>query len=54
MKSPSEFQVVFLHRESIDMTKAINSLYEVVFSAEMGELMRPNFVCFLRQEETFD
>lgn len=46
MKSPSHFKGIFLHREPVDMRKAINGLCELVFSSDMGELMGPNLFVF--------
>src|ERR1700761_7072126 len=46
MKSPSEFKGVFLHREPVDMRKAINGLSAIVFSSGMGELMGPYLFVF--------
>ena len=46
MKSLSEFQGVFIHRDPVDMRKAINGLSEIVQSAGMGNLMGPNLFVF--------
>ncbi len=46
MKALSQFKGVFLHREPVDMRKAINGLSEIVFSAAMGELMGPYLFVF--------
>jgi transposase len=46
MKSVREFTEVFLHREPVDMRKAINGLSEIVQSTEMGELMKPQLFVF--------
>jgi transposase len=46
MKSISQFKGVFLHREPVDMRKAINGLAELVFTADMGELMGPYLFVF--------
>lgn len=39
MKRPSDFNGVFLHRDSVDMRKQINGLSEIVQLAKMGDLM---------------
>jgi len=46
MRSPSQFQGVFLHREPVDMRKAINGLGQIVQGADMGDLMGPNLFVF--------
>ena len=46
MKSVREFQGVFIHREPVDMRKAINGLSEIVALSEMGDLMGPNLFVF--------
>lgn len=46
MKSLSEFEGVYLHRDPVDMRKAINGLCEIVESEGMGELMGPNLFVF--------
>jgi len=46
MKSPSDFKGVFIHRDPVDMRKAINGLSVLVASAGMGELMGPNLFVF--------
>ena len=46
MKSISEFQGVFIHRDPVDMRKAINGLSEIVESAGMGSLMGPHLFVF--------
>jgi transposase len=46
MKSVREFTEVFLHREPVDMRKAINGLSEIVQSTEMGELMKAQLFVF--------
>ena len=46
MKSPSQFKGVFLHREPIDMRRAINGLSQIVFEAGMGDLMGPYLFVF--------
>lgn len=46
MKSVSEFQGVFIHREPVDMRKAINGLSVLVESAGMGDLMGPSLFVF--------
>ena len=39
MKSPNQFQGVFLHRDPVDMRKAINGLSQIVQDENMGDLM---------------
>lgn len=46
MKSPSEFKKVFLHRDPVDMRKAINGLSVLVAEAGMGNLMEPHLFVF--------
>ena len=46
MKSPLEFQKIFIHRDPVDMRKAINGLSEIVQLAEMGNLMEPHLFVF--------
>jgi len=46
MKSPSEFKGVFIHKDPVDMRKAINGLSALVESAGMGELMGPYLFVF--------
>ena len=46
MRAISEFSGVFLHREPVDMRKAINGLSEIVQSERMGELMGPHLFVF--------
>ena len=46
MKRPSDFSGVFIHREPVDMRKAINGLGEIVESAGMGDLMGPYLFVF--------
>lgn len=46
MKSPSDFNGVFLHREPVDMRKAINGLSVLVQEAGMGDLMGPYLFVF--------
>jgi transposase len=46
MKSVREFQGVFIHRDPVDMRKAINGLSEIVQQAAMGELMGPYLFVF--------
>jgi transposase len=45
MKSPKEFKKVFIHRDPVDMRKAINGLSEIVQSS-MGQLMDPHLFVF--------
>lgn len=46
MKDPKHFSRVFIHREPVDMRKAINGLSEIVQHAGMGELMKPHLFVF--------
>ena len=46
MRAITEFQGVFLHRDPVDMRKAINGLSEIVAAEGMGELMGPNLFVF--------
>ena len=46
MKRPSDFKGVFIHRDPVDMRKAINGLSSIVEDAKMGELMGPYLFVF--------
>jgi transposase len=46
MRALTEFQGVYIHRDPVDMRKAINGLSEIVASEGMGELMGPNLFVF--------
>jgi len=46
MKSALEFKKVFIHREPVDMRKAINGLSEIVQSSGVGNLMEPHLFVF--------
>ena len=46
MKAPSSFKGVFIHRDPVDMRKAINGLSVIVESAGMGELLGPYLFVF--------
>lgn len=46
MKSPYEFKGIFIHRNPVDMRKAINGLSVLVQEAGMGELMGPYLFVF--------
>jgi transposase len=46
MKGVSEFKGIYLHREPIDMRKAINGLCQIVEESLMGELMGTNLFVF--------
>ena len=46
MKSPQHFKKVFIHRDYVDMRKAINGLSQIVESANMGNLMEPHLFVF--------
>lgn len=47
MKRPEEFKGVFIHREPVDMRKAINGLSEIVQMEGMGDLMGPHLFVFM-------
>lgn len=46
MKSISEFEGIFLHRDPVDMRRGINGLCDIVTTAEMGSLMGNNLFVF--------
>lgn len=46
MKSPDQFENIFIHREPVDMRRGINGLSEIVQAAEVGELMGKNLFVF--------
>lgn len=46
MRSAEDFQGIFIHRNYVDMRKAINGLCEIVQTAGMGELMGKNLFVF--------
>jgi transposase len=46
MKSVADFKGVFIHRDPVDMRKAINGLSAIVVSAAMGDLMGPHLFVF--------
>lgn len=46
MRSVHKFGGVFLHREPVDMRKAINGLSEIVQNAKMADLMGPHLFVF--------
>lgn len=46
MKSPHEFKKIFIHKEPVDMRKAINGLSEIVQLSDMGNLMEPHLFVF--------
>ena len=47
MKSCKDFKKVFIHKDPVDMRKAINGLSEIVQLAEMGSLMEPHLFVFI-------
>jgi len=47
MKALTEFQGVYLHRDPVDMRKAVNGLSEIVEQARMGELRGPHLFVFM-------
>jgi transposase len=46
MRSISEFEGIFLHRNPVDMRKGINGLCDIVTSADMGNIMGNNLFVF--------
>ena len=46
MKAISEFKNIYLHREPVDMRKAINGLSVLVQTEEMGDLFSPSLFVF--------
>jgi len=46
MKALTDFQGIFIHRDPVDMRKAINGLSEIVATEGMGDLMGPNLFVF--------
>lgn len=46
MKSPLEFKKVYLHREPVDMRKAINGLSEIVSLGGLENLFEPTLFVF--------
>jgi len=46
MKSATEFNGVFIHKDPVDMRKAINGLSVLVQEAGMGDLMGPHLFVF--------
>lgn len=46
VRALSEFQGVFIHRDPVDMRKAINGLCEIVEAEGMGDLMAPHLFVF--------
>ena len=46
MKSLSEFRNVYIHRDPVDMRKAINGLSIIVETAGMGNLFSPSLFVF--------
>lgn len=46
MKSPKDFKGVYLHRDPVDMRKAINGLSVLVQEAGIGTLMGPYLFVF--------
>ena len=46
MKSPNQFKKVFIHRDFVDMRKAINGLSQIVEAAQMGKQMEPHLFVF--------
>lgn len=50
MKSVREFKGVFLHREPVDMRKAISGLSQIVEGEAMGTLMAPHLFVFCNRK----
>lgn len=46
MKSPSQFEGVFLHRDPVDLRRGIPGLSQIVESAQMGKLNGRNLFVF--------
>lgn len=46
MKSPQSFKKVFIHKDPVDMRKAINGLSEIVQLENIGNLMEPHLFVF--------
>ncbi len=46
MKSLTAFKKVFIHRNAVDMRKAINGLSDIVQQSGIGELMEPHLFVF--------
>ena len=46
MKSIHEFSGIYIHRDPVDMRKAINGLSEIVEMSGMGDLMGANLFVF--------
>lgn len=46
MRSPEEFKKVYIHRDPVDMRKAINGLSEIVQTSGVGNLMEPHLFVF--------
>lgn len=46
MRSIHDFKGVFIHRDPVDMRKAINGLSVLVEEAAMGDLMEPHLFVF--------
>jgi transposase len=46
MKSPHEFKKVFIHKEPVDMRKAINGLSQIVQAEGISDLMEPHLFVF--------
>ena len=46
MKAVTEFRHIFIHRDPVDMRKAVNGLSEIVEQAQMGELRGPHLFVF--------
>ena len=46
MKRPEDFEGIFIHRDRVDMRKAINGLSEIVAEAGMGDIRGANLFVF--------
>lgn len=46
VKSPKDFENIFIHNGNVDMRRGINGLSEIVQSAQMGDLAGKNLFVF--------
>lgn len=46
MKSPDQFKKIFIHKDPVDLRKAINGLSEIVELSKVGSLMEPHLFVF--------
>ena len=52
MKSPHQFNFIFIHREPADMRREMNSLCDIVAGAAMGEVTGKNLFVFTGKRRT--